>query len=74
MYSPPAKRLATQAMRRDILESILNKPVPEGHTVESSTTVITNHGTLIINIYGPTDPSKPPLPPEVSTIDPTDQG
>ena len=68
MYSKADNETQVRAMKQDILDSILNKPIPIGHSIESSTTVITNHGTVVINVYGRLEANGTVAEPDIITL------
>ncbi len=68
MYSMRRSGGVRNSTKIDVMETILNRPIPAGCSLETSTTVTTNGGTIVINIYSPLDAAKRPPDPEIITV------
>lgn len=55
------------ATKRDILDTILRRPVPPDHVIESNMTIVTHNSTVVINVYASKDGGRPPEP-DVITV------
>ncbi len=68
MYSMRRSDGVRNSAKIDVMQTILNRPVPAGCSLETSTIVTANGGTIVINVYGPLDAAKRPPDPEIITV------